>query len=33
MFFGGKLKAMPAKLKSDDGHTVIQPLPIVARVI
>ena len=27
MFFGGKLKAMPAKLKSDDGkHIVIRPL-------
>ena len=27
MFFGGKLKAMPAKLKSDDGkHIVIRPM-------
>ncbi len=27
MFFGGKLKSMPAKLKSDDGrNTVIRPL-------
>ena len=27
MFFGGKLKAMPVKLKSDDGqHIVIRPL-------
>ncbi|MBV1906042.1 MAG: tRNA 2-thiocytidine(32) synthetase TtcA [Pseudomonadales bacterium] len=27
MFFGGRMKAMPAKLKSDDGaHIVIRPL-------
>jgi tRNA 2-thiocytidine biosynthesis protein TtcA len=31
MFFGGKLKGMPAKLVSDDGkHTVIRPLAYVA---
>ncbi len=31
MFFGGKLKAMPAKLVSDDGdHMVIRPLAYVA---
>ncbi len=31
MFFGGRMKAMPAKLVSDDGrHTVIRPLAYVA---
>jgi tRNA 2-thiocytidine biosynthesis protein TtcA len=31
MFFGGRLKAMPAKLVSDDGkHIVIRPLAYVA---
>ena len=31
MFFGGRLKGMPAKLVSDDGkHTVIRPLAYVA---
>ena len=30
MFFGGKLKSMPAKLQSDDGrHVVIRPLAYV----
>ena len=30
LFFGGKLKAMPAKLKSDDGrHIIIRPLAYV----
>jgi len=30
MFFGGKLKGMPAKLQSDDGkHIVIRPLAYV----
>ena len=30
MFFGGKLKAMPAKLQSDDGkHIVIRPMAYV----
>src|ERR1700761_8931163 len=30
MFFGGKLKGMPAKLQSDDGkHVVIRPLAYV----
>jgi len=31
MFFGGKLKAMPPKLRTEDGrHTVIRPLAYVA---
>ena len=31
MFFGGKLKSMPAKLVSDDGrHIVIRPMALVA---
>ncbi len=33
MFFGGRLKGMPAKLVSDDGrHVVIRPLAYVAEV-
>ena len=33
MFFGGKLKSMPAKLQSDDGkHIVIRPLAYVKEV-
>lgn len=33
MFFGAKLKAMPAKLVSDDGrHVVIRPLAYVAEI-
>ena len=33
MFFGGKLKAMPPKLQSEDGrHVVIRPLAYVSEV-
>jgi tRNA 2-thiocytidine biosynthesis protein TtcA len=33
MFFGGKLKSMPAKLQSDDGkHIVIRPLAYVREI-
>jgi tRNA 2-thiocytidine biosynthesis protein TtcA len=33
MFFGGKLKSMPAKLQSDDGkHIVIRPLAYVKEI-
>ncbi len=33
MFFGGKLKGMPAKLQSDDGkHIVIRPLAYVKEI-